>query len=259
MINTINLNNLRNAEHLQFGTDAIQLISTANAATLGIDKPFTNFKSGIAAIENAFKQEQSSALSQQLADLDTQRDTLFTAIWDIIDGYLNHFNENTVAQAQLLKHNLSIYGKATVRLSYPAETANINSLIADWEGKTDLAAALTALHLDEWKKELKTINAQFAAVYNQRVSEEGNAATDNIGNLKVLRAASIKQWNVFTTTLIAQYYLHEDDSAALAPYASLINNINALIVTYSNIIAVRQGKNKKGTTPVTPPVAGTNG
>lgn len=243
MIQSINLNNFRNAEYIQFGKDALKLITDANATTLGIAKQTTAFQNSIDAVDKAFKTEQGNPISQQLVTLDEQRDNLFNGIWKITDGYLLHFNEATVAKAELIKKNLLTYGKNTTKLSYPAETANINSLITDWENKPDLTAAAVALHLTEWKDQLKTVNTAFANAYSQRAKTEGDAT--NVGVVKELRVPSVKLWDKLSTTLQAQYYLHEDDTAAAPKYLLLINSLNALINTYQNILTIRQAKNQK--------------
>lgn len=243
MISSINLHKLRNAEYIQFGKDALKLITDANATTLGIAKQATAFQVSIDAIDKAFKTEQGNPISQQLMLLDAQRDNLFNGIWKITDGYLLHFTDDIVAKAELLKKNLLTYGKNTTKLSYPAETANINSLITDWELKPDLTAAASALHLTEWKDQLKTINTAFANAYSLRAKTEGDAT--NVGILKELRLPSVKLWDRLTTTLAAQYYLHEEDTTLAPKYVLLINSLNALINTYQTIVTIRQAKNQK--------------
>ncbi len=254
MIHTINLNNLRNAEYIQFGKDAYKLINDADATLLGLLKATTAYKTSIDAIETAFKVEQGNPISKQLAELDEKRDNLFNGIWKITDGYLLHFNPEMVSKAELVKKNLLNYGKNTVKISYPAETANINSMITDWETKPDLTTAITALHLTEWETELKTTNTAFADAYSNRAKIEGDAASTSA--VKELRLPSVKLWDKLTTTLKAQYYINEDDTATAPKYLLLINSINALIDTYSNILAIRQAKSKKDSS-TTPPT--TNG
>jgi len=259
MLHLINLNNLRNAEYLQFGEDAYKLISDADAQALGIEKPANSFKLSITDIENAFKLEQSNPLTAQLVDLDDKRDNIFLGIWKITEGYLLHFNPTIATQANLLMTNLLNYGKDTIKISYPAETANINSLITDWETKPDLTATLTTLHLSDWKDELKNVNTDFAKVYSDRAKTDGEAAS--ISAVKQLRLPSAKLWDKLATTIKSQYYLHEDDAALSPKYLTLINGLNALIDTYSNIIAIRKGKSKTAATAkkdgtTTPPPTG---
>ena len=249
MIHTINLNNLRNAEYLQFGKDAGALLSDADATALGINKPNTNFKSSIADIETAFKTEQSSPLSAKLAELDFLRDNAFLGIWYIADGYLLHFDEAVIAQAQIVKKNLVTYGRDTIKISYPAETASINSMVNDWGNKPDLTAAIAALHLTDWKVGLKQINTDFETTYTERTKNEGDAAA--INPVKTLRLPSVKLWDKLATTINAQYILHDEDAVMEPKYLSLINNINALVDTYKNILTLRQAKNKKASTTAT--------
>lgn len=257
MLHTINLHKLRNAEYLQFGKDAAALLTDADATSLGINKPFATFKNSITEIENAFKTELANPLSAKLSELDSLRDNVFLGIWYVTDGYLLHFNPEIVAKAEIVRKNLLTYGRDTIKISYPAETASINSMITDWETKPELTAAVDALHLTEWKVGLKQINTEFEATYTERAKKEGDAAT--INPVKTLRLPSVKLWDKFTTTLSAQYILHDEDATLGPKYLSLINNINALIDTYKNILTVRQAKNKKTTGSTDTPPASNNG
>ncbi len=112
-----------------------------------------------------------------------------------------------------------------------AETATLNSILGDWEIKTELKAAITKLNLTAWVAELKTANNLFQQKFLARTQEYGSASPET------LRAKRDE-------TIAAYYELRKfvDAYQVIQPGAAiekLINELNALIGQYNALLKTR--------------------
>ncbi|MBF6654590.1 DUF6261 family protein [Flavobacterium columnare] len=169
-----------------------------------------------------------------LLNIDKRRDDCINGLFYVVQGYEYHFEETLRVAAQKLATNLRFYGSGISRLNYQAETATLTNIINDWETKPELIAALTTLNLTAWKDEMKKQNNAFNTVYLDRTQEYGNATPENL----------ISKRNEANTV----YYALRDritafhtliEAPAISPYATSINQLNALIDQYNNLIVGR--------------------
>ncbi|MBC8755930.1 hypothetical protein H2O64_14725 [Kordia sp. YSTF-M3] len=168
----------RNSEFLQYMKDVLELVNAHDVATLQLTAQHSVLTTVTDQMDDLFQQEQSSGITQELIDLDTQRDKAFMGIKAILEGYQYHYDEAIKNAARNLLFNLNNYGTNIPRMNYQAETAVIDSMLSDWETETKLVAAITTLKLADWIAELKTANATFNDRYLARVSETAaNPAT----------------------------------------------------------------------------------
>ena len=80
-MNSITINNLRNAEYLQFIKDYIAIIDLNNPATLQIDAKLANLRTKSTELENLFKKILANPISQELVALDNRRDNALNGIY----------------------------------------------------------------------------------------------------------------------------------------------------------------------------------
>jgi hypothetical protein len=111
-------------------------------------------------------------------------------------------------------------------------------LLTDWNEKQVLSAALTALHLDNWKNELAEANTLFTERYMARVEE---AVTATPGNIKDLRTQTNETWFALRDRLNAWFTLEE----GAEPFGSVANNINRVMEEYRGVVRGR-GKETPG-------------
>lgn len=243
---------LRNPEFIQQGKDLTQIIADANTTNLGIKKQHDAFKDIFTEMDDVYKTSQKSPFTQLLISLDEKRDRIFMGICFIVDGYLKHWEEAVVAQANLIADSIDLYGRDVVLQNYQAQSASVTSLIDSWETNAPITAALTAFNLESWKNELKATNNLFIKTYTDRSQADGNA--EALPKIKELREKAIIAWEKLVTIIQGKTEEFEDDTSKAPLYTNLINSINGVLDSYNTILLLRQGKKaaKKSDTPNTP-------
>lgn len=237
---------LRNPEFIQQGKDLASVIVGANPTVLLIQKQYDLYNNNVLALDDAFKLSQKSELTQLLLTQDGKRDDIFMGMCFILDGYAKSWIPEVKAQALLLIESIEVYGRDIVIANYQSESASLSSLIDKWENTPTLAAALTALHLDSWKAELKATNNLFIAIYTDRATDDG--AKKALPKMKELRENTIAAWNKLQKVLEGKIEEYEDDAVKAPLYAALESSINGVFDKYNILITQRQSKKAKPTT-----------
>ena len=253
MIQAINLLLLRNSEYIQFNKDLLNIIHSNDETILKCKPQYDAVVAILAVIENVFKTDQGSNLTPIIEALDARRDAAVMGITKHIDSFTYHFAPAKKDAATLLLDALIIYGTATEinTSSLPAETATLNSLLADVTTKANLVAAVAELDLTSWFAELKTANDELAAKYIERTQELGGA---NPNTIKDKRNEANELYYKLRDMITAQATV----AGNAPPYPKTINEINALIDQYNVILTNRAAdaaRAKNNNTP-NPPTNG---
>jgi len=233
-MNTIELRLLRNAEYLQYVKDFSGIIALNNPATLQIDAKLSTFNARISELENLYKKALANEKTQELLQLDERRDNAINGTYYLLLGHSYHFEADKKQKAQLLLDNMALYGSGIARLNYQAETATLNNLIRDWENKPELINAVASFNLSAWINEMKTANDLFNTTYLSRTQEYGDASPETIKSKR--------------EEVNAAYYALRDRIDALhllvdtppSPYATVINQLNALTDQYNVLLVNRK-------------------
>jgi hypothetical protein len=240
MIDSIDLKGLRNAEYIQFMDNFRDLVIKNDPTMLGVAVQQTVFVGKIVEIENLFKLQQANKFTEEVQALDLRRDNAINGISLVINGYTNHFDTKISIAAQTITKNLKNYGVGIARENLVAETAILNSLIADWEKKQELAQALTALNLTTWKEELKDANTLFDEKYLARTQEYAEANPDTL--LKK-REECNQSYYELRKHIDAHGVINETDV-----YKKTTNDLNALIAQYNTLLNNRLANANKNDT-----------
>lgn len=233
-MNTIELKLLRNAEYLQYVKDFSGIIALNNPETLQIDAKLSAFNARIAELENLYKKALANEKTQDLLLLDERRDNAVIGINYYLLSQSYHFENARKQNAQLLLDSIALYGNSIARLNYQAETATLNNLIRDWENKPELMDAITYFDLSDWVNELKDANDQFNAKYLSRTQEYGDANPDTI---KSKRDETNTAYYALRDRIDALHLLTETPPS---PYATVINQLNALTDQYNVLLVNRK-------------------
>ena len=231
MINAVDLSRLRNAEFLQFMKDFAGLVNTNNAATLNVAVQYTALAAKNNQLEDLFKKELSSELTQDILDIDNRRDRAYNGMLFVVQGFLTHYEPAKVEAATRLKDRIDLYGTGAARQNYQAETAILNNLINDWENKPILLDALNLLGLVSWKDEMKAANTLFDQKYIERTLEYSVASPETLLAKR-------------TETAEAYYTLRQFIDAFSVTintpnYQTVTNQLNALIEQYNTLLTNR--------------------
>ncbi|REC56572.1 hypothetical protein DRF62_03185 [Chryseobacterium piscium] len=129
---------------------------------------------------------------------------------------------------------MALYGSGIARLNYQAETATLNNLIRDWEGKPELITAISEFNLGEWMAELKTANEEFNTKYLSRTQEYGDASPETI---KLKREEVNVAYYALRDRIDALHLLVETPPS---PYVTIINQLNAFTDQYNALLVNRK-------------------
>ncbi|WP_404986855.1 DUF6261 family protein [Chryseobacterium sp. M5] len=234
MMNSIDLQKLRNAEYLQYMKDFSGIISLNNSAQFDIEAKFNAFTIKIGELEALYKKALASEKTQELLLIDARRDAAINGIYYFLFSYTYHFETAKQQNAQVLLENMALYGSGIARLNYQAETATLNNLIRDWENKPELTHAIAEFGLTEWVTELKTANEEFNTKYLSRTQEYGDASPETI---KLKREEVNVAYYALRDRIDALHLLVETPPS---PYVTVINQLNALTDQYNVLLVNRK-------------------
>jgi hypothetical protein len=246
MINAIDLAKLRNAEYIQFIKNLLAIVQTNDPAALNVQAPYDAAAVRLAELEALFVTEQGSATTEEVTAMDARRDRAVTGFTLLVKALTYHFDPATAKQAETLNRLVTQYGGGIARENYQAETAIIDNLVADLDNKPDLTAALSALQLDDWKKEMQTANTAFNAAYLKRTLQLGAVSNET---LFAKRVEANEAYYKLRDYINSYFTINE----GAAPYGKTSNELNALIDQYNTMMAGRLGNNKDE--PPTAPAA----
>ncbi|MCY0969538.1 DUF6261 family protein [Chryseobacterium wangxinyae] len=232
-MNSIDIQKLRNAEYLQYVKDYLGIINLNTPEQLGIEVKLTALTTKTTELEALYKKALASDKTQELLLLDERRDNAINGIYYFLVGYSYHYADDQQHNAQLLLTNMALYGSGIARLNYQAETATLNNLLRDWENKPELTDAITSFNLNSWVSELKTANEEFNAKYLSRTQEYGDASPETI---KTKRDETSSAYSALRDRIDALHLLVETPPS---PYATVINQLNALTDQYNKLLINR--------------------
>jgi hypothetical protein len=254
MIDTLNIKQLQGAEFVQYLKDGLGIVNGNATVAAAVTTPKAVVTSRLAELDAIFVTDQASALTDDLAALDAQRDGLFTGLGLFCKSFTYHTDPSYREAGETLCRNIEIYGDV-IRKGYNAESASISSLVQDWTTKSELIAATTLVNAGDFIAPLGTLNSSFMVLYNQRTQQM--ATTINTANFTEKRAETTTAWKELVAKINANIVLNDGAGA----WGLVQDQLNALIGQYKQTLASRAGRaaaaNGNGQTP--PPPGGSTG
>lgn len=234
MFLSIHLNNLRNSEFIQFFNDILSIYNKCDTQTLGVKVQVDTLEHLIVRLQKGFGKKRASNISEELAEIDARRDNCITAIRNITESYVLHYNKNTAHAANKLLQKIDSFGPSIARQNYQAETSIINKLSHSFNTEPELQKALNLLHLKEWAEQLKKENKLFNLRFLDRINEE---AQDNNENFLALRIEVTGHYRTLCNHITAHATLKGKEA-----YLPIIDPINSLIENYNTTLKRRSQK-----------------
>lgn len=231
MIEAITLQNLRNAEFIQFSKDFTALVNTNDPTLLSVQPQYDSLMGKITELESLFKNATSNPITAEIEALDLNRDQAINGIIAMIEAYSYHYDTILFGAAMVLRTNLKLYGAGIAKENYHSETAIINNLIADWENKPELAGAISTLKLGDWVSRLKSFNQDFNQQYLARTKD---FATVSPENLKGKRTEAMTAYYDLRKFLEAFSTIRNEPA-----YDKTFNELNILIAQYNLLLKLR--------------------
>ena len=208
-----------NSHHLQFMFNVYALVKAGDKLKLHLtDELLKSWNDCIELETELNKQATATVHTEQMKELDRQRDTLLTNLFGIVRVQLKSPVQAVKEAAQKLDKVLGVYAGIQSKAA-DAETAEVRGLLKDLERYTTEA---TALGLTPVTTELKTINEKFQTIYNDRQVKVVDA---KLPPLAEVRPQTDAVFNAVCHYIEASYLLAatEDDRP---PIERLVDQIN---------------------------------
>lgn len=242
-----NLNNARNAEHFQFHANVLTFATSALAVELKIETLQKTYADLFKREDDLYMQTRAYEETQAMNEKDRERDDLFIYIKQVVAAMLYSPVPEKKIAAQKIEFQMRPYKDAA---SKPAaeNTAQVTNCLQVLESDANMAY-ITALGLTDVLPLLKQANNEFNELYVNRSDVKlGRVSNDN---LKSVRSQTDEAYRAMVKAINALWLVNETithDAAQAAKLGGLIDNINALIVQFSETLSRR----KAGTKPNIP-------
>jgi len=234
----LQLNHLWNSEYSIFVSQLVAIFLKYQPEVLHLKKAFERVNALLPELAKVKAQELSNAISNQLVELDTERDTLINAIVAQVKTMGKLSLASIAPHVVVLNRFLDIHGRDIATANYNAETKRINDLLADYNAKPDVKAAVAALNMTILVDQLATVNTDFATLFLQRTNE--TAATEKV-DARAIRTETDKALIDFFNAF--EFCSSEFDEL---DYQTPANEMNDLISYYKSQLKARTTRRNAG-------------
>lgn len=229
---------LWNSEYTIFVNQLVTIILKYAPDALHLAKAFGKVTALLPALSKIKAQELSNAISNQLQELDAERDTLLLAIVAQVKTMGRLSMPSVAPHVVVLNHFFDTHGRDIATANYNAETKRINDLLADYDAKPDVQAAATAINLSMLFEQLRSVNTQFGSLFMQRTGED--AAVEKV-DARAIRAEADKALIAFFEAF--EFCSSEYDTL---DYATPANEVNDLVAYYKTQLKARATRRNAG-------------
>jgi hypothetical protein len=237
-ISRLNYKSLWNSEYTIFVNQLSTIILKYKLYAMHLAKSFGKVQELLPALAKIKAQEVSNTISNQLQELDDERDTVITAIAAQVKT-MGRLNMPTLApHLVVLNHFFDTHGRDIATANYNAETKRIKDLLADYDAKPDIQAASTALNLSFLFEHMRTVNTQFDSLFMQRTGED--AAVEKVDS-GAIRAQADKAISAFFDAIEFCSSEYEE-----LDYVTPSNEINDLVAYYKTQLKARATRRNSG-------------
>lgn len=225
---------LRNDEHFQFQTEFKELVEKYTPGTLNIEAAWAVFQPLYVNEGEALNVIRKSSVTDELADADQYRDSLYRGLNDTVKGATNHYDAAVKEAAIRVQILLDHFGNINIK-SYDEQTAAITSLVNDLNN--DYADDIATLGITGWVTELQNANNNFETLMKERYSEE--AGKTHL-SMKEVREQIDAAYRAITERIGALIIVNGEET-----YAGFVKDLNQRVEKYNKMLAKREGRNSK--------------
>lgn len=233
-----NLNNARNAEHYQFHSDVLSIVTEEVAAAQKIESLRSDYVVLFEKENAAFIQNRAYESTKDVEAKDRVRDDLFLYIKQTVDSNLYCPVATKKAAAEKLAYVMKPYRSANSK-AFAENTAQVTNLVADFQSEAN-AGYVELLGLTEAVAQLKTANNEFNAVYMGRSGEKlVRASTENMKSIRPKVDTAFRSLSSAINALYQVNSLITRSDATETELGGLIDGVNALIVQLHQTLSLR--------------------
>jgi len=233
-----NLNNARNAEHYQFHSDVLSIVTVEVATAQKIEGLRSEYAALFDKENTAFIQNRAYESTKEVEAKDRVRDELFLYVKQTVDSNLYCPVATKKAAAEKLSFAMKPYRSANSK-AFAENTAQVTNLVADFQSET-YAEYVELLGLTDAVEQLKTANNEFNAIYMGRSGEKlVRASTEN---MKSIRPKVDTAYRSLASAINALYQVNSlvtRSESTEAELGGLIDGVNGLIVQLHQTLSLR--------------------
>lgn len=233
-----NLNNARNAEHYQFHSDVLSIVTVEVATAQKIEGLRSEYAALFDKENTAFIQNRAYESTKEVEAKDRVRDELFLYIKQTVDSNLYCPVATKKAAAEKLSFAMKPYRSANSK-AFAENTAQVTNLVADFQSET-YAEYVELLGLTDAVAQLQIANNEFNAIYMGRSGEKlVRASTEN---MKSIRPKVDTAYRSLASAINALYQVNSlitRSESTETELGSLIDGINGLIVQLHQTLSLR--------------------
>ena len=233
-----NLNNARNAEHYQFHSDVLSIVTVEVATAQKIEGLRSEYAALFDKENTAFIQNRAYESTKEVEAKDRVRDELFLYVKQTVDSNLYCPVATKKAAAEKLSFAMMPYRSANSK-AFAENTAQVTNLVADFQSEAN-AGYVELLGLTDAVEQLKTANNEFNAIYMGRSGEKlVRASTEN---MKSIRPKVDTAYRSLASAINALYQVNSlvtRSESTEAELGSLIDGVNGLIVQLHQTLSIR--------------------
>ena len=237
-----NLNNARNAEHYQFHSDVLSIVTVEVAAAQKIESLRSEYVALFEKENAAFIQNRAYESTKDVEAKDRERDDLFLYIKQTVDSNLYCPVANKKAAAEKLSFVMKPYRSANTK-AFAENTAQVTNLVQDFQSEA-YAGYVELLGLTEAVAQLQVANNEFNAIYMGRSGEKLVRASNE--NMKSIRPKVDTAYRSLASAINALYQVNSlitRSATTEAELGGLIDGVNALIVQLHQTLSLRGAGN----------------
>ena len=237
---------LRMAGFLEFVQQVLNIVRTyrdsgeAGVSQLPakVEAAYTPFEAGVAKVDEAYKISHSSEYTQQIADEDTRRDILYTALKKQVQMYTKFTFDMEKKSAATYLWNIIRKYNVDVNENYSEESVKLQQMLQEMEDDNVAGGHITALGLASLVAQLKTSNEAVRTLLSQRNDERMQKEKAALANA---RNAADEAYRELVLKLNASAVI-EDDTEGIE---GVISQVNELIKYYRQYVLPKYGKGDK--------------
>ena len=247
-ITTFQLKVLRIAGFLEFIQQVEKIVKTYRDAgeegqsqlPVKVEAVYTPFVTGVAAVDQAYKQSRASDYTQRIADEDTRRDNLYTALKNQVQMYTKFtFDAEKKEAAAYLWNIMKKYG-VDVSENYTEESGKLQQMILELESNAQAEQYITALGLVSLITQLKTANEAVRTMMSQRNDERMQQEKAALANA---RAEADEAYRDLILLLNAATVMDDDPHR----FDEVISQVNELIKYYRLYVVPKKSSKEEET------------
>lgn len=227
----INIQRMNNGAHFTFVSNILARAEADTAVKGKASELVSNFKTAVAAEDEALKISQKSLLTDDIAKADIDRDALYAGYKKAVEAFLAMPIADMAQAAKVLAQHIKDY-KINTAGQLDKETGLLVNFITDLEDK--YSAQVAKLGLTAFVTNLKEANERVRMLTLQRTNEKMGVT---VGALKAARTASDDAYRALVKMVNALALVFGEKD-----YTAFIDYVNTEVTHYKREVIGQKAK-----------------